>query len=316
MSRKPMSGPGKINRRAFMGAAMPFALAMPTVLRKHLVFARGDFRPEDLAHAQQTLLAMVNRERAQHGRSRLELDDLASRVATNHARDMVDGLYLSHWGRDGQKPYQRYSFAGGTEANQENGARLDDVSTETAEEIEVSAVDLHQSMIDEVPPDDGHRQTILFPYHTHVGFGVAAKPDHVRMVELYISRYAVIDPLPQSALPGTQLIFSGRLLNPKHTIEGIHVYHEPQPRRPALEWLRVRRSYSLPDSYTDLWPRLNGNEMYSDGTKGAIETNSRGNFKTPLRLFNQPGLNTIVIWITRTKDDEPFPITQICIRCE
>ena len=310
-----MSGRNKIDRRRFMGAAAPFALAMPLVLRKDLVFGRGDYGPEDLAHTRQTLLAMVNRERAQHGLSRLELDYLASKVATDHARDMVDGLFLSHWSRDGQKPYQRYSFAGGTEANQENAARLDDVSTDTAQEIEVSVVDLHQSMIDEHPPDDGHRQTILFPYHTHVGFGVAAKPDHVRMVELYLARYAVIDPVPQSAQPGAQLIFSGRLLNPKHTMEGVHVYYEPFPQRPAMEWLRIRRSYSLPDTFTDLWPRLEGKDVYSDGTKGTIETNLRGIFKTPLRLFNQPGINTIVVWITRTKEDLPFPITQICIRC-
>jgi uncharacterized protein YkwD len=316
MSRKPMSRESKIDRRTFMGAAAPFALAMPMVLRKHLVFGRGDYGPEDLAHTRQTLLAMVNRERVQNGQSRLELDDLASRVATNQARDMVDALYLSHWNRDGQKPYQRYSFAGGTEANQENAARLDDVSTDSPQEIDVSVIDLHKSMIDELPPDDGHRQTILFPYHTHVGFGVAAKPDHVRMVELYISRYAIIDPVPRSAPPGTQLIFSGRLLNPKHTMEGIHVYYEPMPQRPDLEWLRVRRSYNLPDSFTDLWPLLPGRELYSDGTKGTIETNLRGNFKTPLRLFNQPGINTIVVWITRTKEDLPFPITQICIRCE
>ena len=90
-----MSGRNKIDRRRFMGAAAPFALAMPLVLRKDLVFGRGDYGPEDLAHTRQTLLAMVNRERAQHGLSRLELDYLASKVATDHARDMVDGLFLT-----------------------------------------------------------------------------------------------------------------------------------------------------------------------------------------------------------------------------
>ena len=120
----------------------------------------------------------------------------------------------------------------------------------------------------------------------------------------------------RSAAPGTVLNFSGKLLNPKHSLEGIHVYYEPLPRPPSLEWLRQLRSYGLPETHEELWPRLAIGDMYEDGTKGTIEINSRGEFRVPVTLFKEPGINTIVVWIQRTKDEEPFPVTHVCIRCE
>jgi uncharacterized protein YkwD len=306
----------KIDRRSFIKTAPPFALALPVLMRGHRLFARDDFGPEDMTQARQRLLAMVNRERGQHGLSHLELDNLGCKVAADHARDLIEGMFLSHWGRDGRKPYQRYSFAGGSEATQENAALAHDITTATPDEVEETASQLHQSMFDEVPPNDGHRRTILFPFHTHVGFGIAVKPDHVRLVELYISRYAEIGQMPRYAAPGTQMDFRGKLLNPKHSLEAIHVYYEPLPRPPELAWLRRARSYSLPETYVELWPRLGRGYEYEDGSRGTIEINSRGDFRAPVVLFKQPGINTIVVWIQRTKTEEAFPITQFCIRCE
>lgn len=306
----------RIDRRTFIQKATPFALAVPVFMRGHRIVARSGFEGDEIKRARQRLLEMVNRERGQHGLSKLELDELACQVATDHAEDMLAGMFLSHWGRDGRKPYQRYSFAGGTDAVQENAALASDVSTAPAEEIEITLGQLHQSMIDEVPPNDGHRRTILFPYHTHVGFGIAAKPDHIRLAELYITRYTEIGEVPRQAKPATRITFSGKLLNPKHSIAGIHVYREPLPRPPALQWLRQARPYSLPETFEPLWPRLEGSYIYADGTKGTIEISSRGHFRTPVPLFKEPAINTIVVWVQRKKNEEPFPVTQVCIRCE
>src|SRR5882724_13232369 len=71
------------------------------------------------------LLDMVNRERRDAGLHILELDELACRVAEAHAIDMAQGGFLSHWGTDGRKPYQRYSFAGGIDAIEENDGASD-----------------------------------------------------------------------------------------------------------------------------------------------------------------------------------------------
>src|ERR1700730_4187261 len=66
------------------------------------------------------LLQLVNEERAVEKVPPLVVDELATRIASKHALDMATGNFASHWGRDGLKPYQRYSLAGGVDDNEEN----------------------------------------------------------------------------------------------------------------------------------------------------------------------------------------------------
>src|ERR1044071_827701 len=158
------------------------------------------------------LLAMVNRERDTHGIETLKLDDFASQIATAHAQDMASGGFLSHWGRDGRKPYQRYSFAGGTEATQENDGAVDHTSYFlTTEEFMSDVTDSHRSMYVETAPNDVHRKAILAPQHTHVGFGVAMNYGHVRLSEIYIARYIRVDSYPPARPPRSKFKFSGQM---------------------------------------------------------------------------------------------------------
>src|SRR6266853_1875536 len=118
------SGPdlvrSEISRSSFIKAAAPLALGLGASARGQIPLERGRFSADDLPLAREQLLKQVNAERASSGLSQLQLDELACKVAGEHARDMVEGDFLSHWGSDGRKPYHRYSFAGGTEAVQEN----------------------------------------------------------------------------------------------------------------------------------------------------------------------------------------------------
>ena len=305
-----------IDRRSFIKAAAPFALSVRAVFRGQIFIERDRFSPDDVSLARQRLLETVNAERGQHDLPHLELDDLACRVTADHALDMIEGQFLSHWGRDGRKPYQRYSFAGGTEAIQENASSANNVSSITPVDVEQSLLGMHQSMIDEVPPHDGHRRTILFPYHTHVGFGIAVKQDRIRLDEMYVSRYAEVIPIERIVKPAARIRFSGKLLNSKHWVQAIHVYHEPLPVPPPIEWLRIPRSYGLPNTFSSLLPRLPSNYLYVDGSSGVIETGRKGYFQTRIRLFKEPGINTIVLWIKRATNEAAFPATQVCIRCE
>jgi uncharacterized protein YkwD len=72
------------------------------------------------AEIRANLLEMVNEEREVAKLNPLLVDELATQVATKHAQEMAVEDFASHWGRDGRKPYHRYSFAGGTQATQEN----------------------------------------------------------------------------------------------------------------------------------------------------------------------------------------------------
>lgn len=305
-----------VSRRSFLQAAAPFVLGLGLSPRGQMPIERGRFNEADLPLARELLLKMVNRERAVAGLTPLELDDLACKVANEHAADMAGKLFLSHWGSDGRKPYHRYSLAGGTDAVQDNCSSADDLESMTPKSVLQVVQDMHQSMIEEKPPYDGHRKTILFPQHTHVGFGIALQGHSVRMDELYVARYIKIDPIPRQAKPKATILLSGKLISRKHVLSGADVYYEPLPMPPEISWLRELRSYGMPDGKETLYPRLPEGYTYSDGSRGTIEVDSNGKFRVSIGLSKKPGINTIMIWLSEAQSEIDFPGSQICIRVE
>ena len=306
----------EISRRSFLKGAAPFGLGFLGIMRRQTPIERGRFNEDDLPLAREQLLRMVNEERSQAGLGKLELDGLASSVASDHALDMAKGEFLSHWGRDGRKPYQRYSFAGGTDAVQENASSADDILSLTTTGVLKTLHDMHLSMLNEKPPNDGHRRTILFPQHTHVGFGIALQGFHLRLTELYVAKYVRVDPIPQRVKPKQSVLFSGRVLNPRNELVGVELYYEPLPTPPPIEWLRVVRSYGMPDERESFQPRLPTGKHYTDGTAGEIEMLAGGNFSVRISLSKIPGINTIMVWVSKGENGIPFPASQVCILVE
>jgi hypothetical protein len=305
-----------IARRAFLVSAAPFAIGLGAIARGQVPIERGRFNENDIPLAREQLLGMVNAERARAGLNRLALDDLACRVANDHAQDMVTGQFLSHWGRDGRKPYHRYSFAGGTDAVQENVSSGDSLQSVTSNAVMKDLHDMHQSMIDEVPPNNGHRKTILFPQQTHVGFGIAMHGHSVRLDELYIARYIEVDPIPRLVKPKATVSLRGKILNPKYVLTGADVYYEPLPSAPAIEWLRQPRSYGMPEINERIFPKLPDGNFYPDGSTGTIQVESTGKFRVAVGLSRKPGINTIMVWLRAAQTGTAFPASQICVRAE
>src|SRR5207244_7256002 len=140
-----------------------------------------------------------------------ELDAFACEVAEAHALDMVKGRFLSHWGSDGRKPYHRYSFAGAIDAIQENVSSAENIDSLTIKAVIDDLIDMHTSMYTETPPKDGHRKTILYPYHTHVGFGIALRDYRLRLDQIYVSKYVLLDPVQRRAPRQATIVVSGKL---------------------------------------------------------------------------------------------------------
>lgn len=306
----------QIDRRSFIKGAAPFALGLCAIGRAQVPLERERFSEDDVPLAREQLLRMVNEERSQAGLGKLELDELACNVAREHALDMAKGEFLSHWGSDGRKPYHRYSFAGGTDAVQENASSADNIQSLAPTGVLKDLHDMHLSMLNEKPPNDGHRRTILFPVHTHVGFGIALQGFHLRLAELYVAKYVRVDPIPQRVKPKQSVLFSGRVLNPENELAGVDVYYEPLPTPPQIEWLRVARSYGMPDERESFQPRLPAGLLYTDGTKGEIEMLAGRNFRVRVPLSRIPGINTIMVWLSKGENGVPFPASQICVLVE
>lgn len=304
------------SRRSFLKTAVPFALGLRAIARGQVPIERGRFSEVDVPSAREQLLTQVNAERAHAGLSRLLLDELAGNVANAHARDMIEGDFLSHWGSDGRKPYHRYSFAGGDDAVRENVSSAESIQSVTTTAVLKDLHDMHLSMLEEAPPDDGHRKTILFPPLTHVGFGIALAGHNLRLDELYLSRYVEVDSIPRQATPKTVVLLRGKVLNPMHVLNGVDVCFEPLPTPPAIDWLRTPRSYGMPPVSDRLLPRLPNQYYYPDGGAGSIEISNKSRFKVRVWLSKKPGINTIVVWLRAGETGMAFPATQICVRVE
>jgi uncharacterized protein YkwD len=261
------------------------------------------------------LLEMVNEERAVARVPLVAVDKLAEEVATQHAVDMATSEFVSHWGRDGLKPYHRYSFAGGTDATQENVSAADNTWSTHLQDLKQDTAYLHVRLYQETPPDDGHRRTILEPQHTHVGFGVAVDQLRLRVVELFVARYVEVKPVARVAKPGAQIMFAGKMLKPEYSFHSVEVFYEPLPQTPELSWLREPRSYALPTESRVLWPKLVPPLHYADKSAGVVRLEMDGSFSTPVTLYgHKRGIYTIVTWIKHQNDDKPFPATEVCVR--
>lgn len=304
----------EIDRRSFLKAAAPLALGFRAIARGQIPIERGRFSEGDIPAARAQLLKIVNAERLSAGLSQLELDDLACKVASEHALDMAQHEFLSHWGSDGRKFYHRYSFAGGTDAAQENASAAENIQSVTPTSVIQDLRDMHVSMLDEIPPDDGHRRTILDPYHTHVGFGIALQEHRLRLDELYLARYVHIDPIPRMAKPKSTVILTGNLLNPAHFLNQVDVFYEPLPTPPDLAWLRTPRPVSLPDLHMTLRPKALEGTFYPDGSRGDFAWHHDGKFRVSAKLFkDEPGIYTLVFWVRRVPADKGFPGAEVCI---
>jgi hypothetical protein len=178
--------------------------------------------------------------------------------------------------------------------------------------------DMHQSMIDEVPPHDGHRQTIIYPFHTHVGFGIALNNRSLRLDELYLARYLRIDPFPLKAKPKSIIVLTGRHLTKTHFLFTVDICFEPLPAPLGVDWLRANpHSISLPPAYVRLRPKAPAGTTYTDGGTGDFDWDPNGKFRVRAQLSkDEPGIYTLVFWIRQSPKDKGFPGAQICIRTE
>ena len=263
------------------------------------------------------LLQLINEEREVEKLKPLEFDELATKVATEHAHDMSTLDFASHWGSNGLKPYMRYSFAGGWHATKENVSAADNTWSMRPADLIQDTNYLHVRLYQERPPKDGHRQAILAPQNTHVGFGLAVEKLRLRLVELFVAKYIDVKSTKHNARPKETLQFSGRLLNLNYWLNTIEVFYEPLPSAPDLEWLRQPRSYSLPDESVVLRPKLKGPLTYADRVPGVIDVRPDGSFSSPVTLFReQPGIYTIVCWIRRSRSEKAFAATEFCVRVE
>jgi len=126
--------------------------------------------PQGDAAAQ--VLALINQARAQAGLPAYSLSSGLGISSARHNAVMAEGCGLSHQCPGEPSLGQRETNAGvqWTAAGENIGEGGPVADTDSA--IAQMAVGLTQSMLDEQPPNDGHRMNILSTSFTHIGIAV------------------------------------------------------------------------------------------------------------------------------------------------
>ena len=118
------------------------------------------------------MLALINQARSQAGLAAYTVSSGLDTSAARHTAVMAGGCGLSHQ-CPGEPALGDRETAAGVHwtAAGENIGEGGPVANTTAA-IAQMAVGLTQSMLDEKPPDDGHRLNILSSAFTHIGISV------------------------------------------------------------------------------------------------------------------------------------------------
>lgn len=163
-SAKPSPSPAKPGPSTARSQQPPVATTSTAV--------RGGSVGTGQGTAVQQVLDLINQARAQAGLPAYTITSGLTSSATTHNQTMAGGCGLSHQ-CPGEAPLGNRETAAGvqwTSAGENIGEGGPVSDTQAA--IAQMAVGLTQSMLNEQPPDDGHRQNILSASFHHIGIAV------------------------------------------------------------------------------------------------------------------------------------------------
>jgi uncharacterized protein YkwD len=253
-----------------------------------------------LPEARRYMVQLVNRDRSTQGLPPVSLDEGAAQSAGQaHADDMAHLGYLGHWGSDGSVPEERVTRAGGADVDFENAYCVTDEKTRAlypAARFPPAEIERAEAMFfNEVPPNDGHRKTILGKWRKRVGIGIAMpRPQQNEIIvpcisQEFVDTYGTYEPLPQSIKLGATLHIAGTLSGDvKLGAVGLSRTDAPKPL--ATAELNKRRSYPLPEPYEMFWPH---------GYRTRIELKTTGqsfSVDVPVSDHGQRGLYEVSVW--------------------
>ena len=247
------------------------------------------------AETKQRVLEAVNLARRQAGLAPVAWDRVAERVGDAFCARLADEGGVGHVVADGVPPYLRYVLAGGDGFHRQNVGAYDSTGTIDTAGLSDIALLLLDGMLTEQPPDDGHRETILDPFATHLGVGVAVVGGAVRVSHEFTAR-RVVDwrPPPAAARPLTALRLEGAVAAPLE-VAAVEVLWQPLPEaRPADAG--PMRVYGYPPSRAMFGASARGPSRPATGAVESLATGSRGRFTFSWRTGPAQGVELLVVW--------------------
>ena len=137
----------------------------------------------DLDALRTRLLDALNDHRLSIGRPPLRIDPVAEEAAQYQAEDMARTAKMQHADSTGRSPMQRYAAMGGRASSYAENVGWYGLDVSGNAQLWSAVSKLDAQMMAEVPPDDGHRETILSPQYESVGIGVSVGPHGLYLAE-------------------------------------------------------------------------------------------------------------------------------------
>ena len=197
----------------------------------------------------QHVLDRINEDRTDFGLPPVKLS--SNQAAQVHAEDVFRTRQISHWLTNGQKPYMTYTQYDGEGSVQQNVA-IAGFSPEQYEQcmtnilVECEKVEplstIEQLQYDMMYNDkdccnDGHRNNILDPHHTHVSIGIVYDQYYLTLVQNFENNYGLDVDAEDS-----EIEISGTLLDGQ--LDQIAIYYDEMPSRAIYEQNKNLLSYS------------------------------------------------------------------------
>ena len=247
----------------------------------------------------------INRDRAENGAAPVAWDEAASQVADAFCTAQVAEKTRGHYLRDGVPPYARTGLAGVFGYQSENSASWLTTASSISETPLVLALSAERTMMEEKPPADGHRVSILDPEATHVGVGWAMGGGRFQLAEEFLARG--LESLNVRAEEGAAILhFSGQARAPLK-LEFVTIAHEALPGNLTRAEANDRTFYKYPVPHEAFVP-----EGRIDLTVVGTATRDRIRLAGDRRFSfafapGEPGLFTFVFWFGSDAGDRPRP---------
>jgi len=157
-------------------------------------------------------LGLVNNERSKFGLDPLSFDDLAMKMAREHAIDLAKRQVVSHFDEKGNSPDRRYTLLGGCDAIVENLVALKSSDLGSKKQNRAAIVRAVKAMVSR--QDD--RDALMSPDATEMAIGLEWTTGRERLITCteVLTKHGIIHPLPSDLTVGEKIEVKGVVKQP------------------------------------------------------------------------------------------------------
>ncbi len=195
------------------------------LLRHPISLTLPGFSPKNYSHEELVdyALSLINSDRQSNGLQNVTLSDTSS--GQQHADNMLNQKFYSHWDLNGHKPYMRYTLAGGQGSVSENIAWM--YSSGFIDPKEALEDLQWEMMYNDSHADWGHRDNILDPFHNKVSIGISYNDNNLYFVQDFENDHIEWETL---TVINSEVTMEGTILEEGLSIEHVVIYYDnPAP---------------------------------------------------------------------------------------